>query len=579
MFDLVTAMAAIGGTWLVVIPTLTGAGLVLRRAFGLRPRHSGDVFGAFWTGWALVLAFLPLWHLGFRVNWEAALLVAVLGAAGLAWNRADLWALFRRSLPPYAMWYGLVALAAVWFSNLALDAPWDYDAGLYHLPSVEWASAYPAVPGLGNLHARLARNSSYFLFAALLDFGPWAGRYTHLIGGVVLLPLIAQTALSGFKLALKPPARWLSHLLVVAVLPMVVYLLRGSQLSSLSTDLPVFVLGVVVAARLLDLLEDRDGDARARGYSVFVIAALAVVGTAIKLSFLAFGGAAALIAVAVWWRQTGGVDGHRRAGVLAWIAGFGLLAAVAWMAHGVILSGYIAYPSTVGSLPVDWRMLPEHVHDEASWIRAYGRLPGEDWETVLADWSWLDPWFRDLVRQPYPIVLPVGLLVAAIGALALGTMAGRRAGQREPPPTPGAARLVILPPVASLVYWFFSAPHVRFVGASLWVLGASVGLLALDRLGVRRGLAAALVIGWAVALSAFSIATQGTRWQEAGPDHGFHPIPPVELREIETDSGVRLYTPVADDRCWDAPLPCTPQRLPDLRLRTDGDLRDGFTRR
>jgi hypothetical protein len=578
MFDLVTAMAAIGGMWLVVISTLTGAGLVLRRAFGLRLRRSGDVFGAFWTGWALVLALLPLWHLGFRVNWEAALLVAVLGAAGLAWNRADIAALVRRSLPRYAVWYVLVALVAVWLSNLALDAPWDYDTGLYHLPSVEWASAYPAVPGLGNLYAPLARNSSYFLFAALLDFGPWAGRYTHLVSGVILLPLIAQAMFSGFKLALKPAARRLSHLLVVAVLPMVVYLLRGSQLASLSTDLPVFVLGVVVAVRLLDLLEDRGSDLREHGYSVFIITALAAIGAAVKLSFSAFGGVAALIAVTVWWRRAGRDPGGQRVGPLAWAAGFGLLAAVAWMAHGLVLSGYIAYPSTVGSLPVDWRMLSEHVQDEARWIRADARLPGEDWETVLADWDWLDPWFRDLVRQPYPVVLPVGLLAAG-GALALGTVMRRRAGQREPPHAPAAAWLVILPSLVSLAFWFFTAPNIRFAGASLWVLGASVGLLALDRIGVKRGLAAALVIGWAVALSAFSIATQGTRWQEAGPDHGFHPIPPVELREIETDSGVRLYTPVADDRCWDAPLPCSPQRLSDLRLRRDGDLRRGFTRR
>ena len=575
MLELVTAMAAIMSTWLVGALALTGAGLVLLRVFGLRLRHSGDVFGAFWIGWALVLALLPLWHLGFRANWEATLLVASLGVGGLAWNRADIAALVRRSLPRYAVWYVLVALAAAWLSNLALGAPWDYDTGLYHLPSVEWASAYPAVPGLGNLYATLARNSSYFLFAALLDFGPWAGRYTHLVSGLVLLPLIAQIALSGFKLALNSADRRLSSMLAVAVLPIVVYLLRGSQLASLSTDLPVFVLGIVVAVRLLDLLEDQEGDLREHGYSVFVITALAAVGAAVKLSFAAFGGMAALIAVAVWWTRAGRDPGGQRTGSLTRVAAFGLLAALAWMAHGLVLSGYIAYPSTVGALPVNWRMLPEHVQGEARWIRADARLPGEDWETVLADWNWLDPWFRDLIRKPYHVVLPVGLLAAGVGLLALGTLAGRRG----PPRVPDAVWLVIVPSLVSLVFWFFTAPSIRFAGANLWVLGAGASLLALDRIGVKRRLAAAFVLAWAVVLSAFSVAGQDTHWREAGPDHGFYPILPVEVREVTTDAGLRLVIPVVDNRCWNAPLPCTPHPVPDIQLRENGELRWGFTRR
>ena len=61
-----------------------------------------------------------------------------------------------------------------------------------------------------------------------------------------------------------------------------------------------------------------------------------------------------------------------------------------------------------------------------------------------------------------------------------------------------------------------------------------------------------------------------------GPDSGFHPPPRALVQAKETSPGLTVYVPVGDDKCWDAPLPCTPRYNAGLRLRRSNDLGSGF---
>ena len=51
----------------------------------------------------------------------------------------------------------------------------------------------------------------------------------------------------------------------------------------------------------------------------------------------------------------------------------------------------------------------------------------------------------------------------------------------------------------------------------------------------------------------------------------------IKVKKTLVSEGLSVYVPEEGDQCWDAPLPCAPF-VPDshLRLRTTGDLRDGF---
>ena len=58
-----------------------------------------------------------------------------------------------------------------------------YDTGLYHAQSIRWIEEYGVVKGLGNLHCRLAYNSSAFSLSALYSFSFLGGQSYHCMAG------------------------------------------------------------------------------------------------------------------------------------------------------------------------------------------------------------------------------------------------------------------------------------------------------------------------------------------------------------------------------------------------------------
>ena len=58
-----------------------------------------------------------------------------------------------------------------------------YDTGLYHAQSIRWLEEYGVVKGLGNLHCRLAYNSSSFALSALYSMSFLGGQSYHCCAG------------------------------------------------------------------------------------------------------------------------------------------------------------------------------------------------------------------------------------------------------------------------------------------------------------------------------------------------------------------------------------------------------------
>jgi hypothetical protein len=61
----------------------------------------------------------------------------------------------------------------------------------------------------------------------------------------------------------------------------------------------------------------------------------------------------------------------------------------------------------------------------------------------------------------------------------------------------------------------------------------------------------------------------------AVPRDGFV-VPNPSVTAYRTSSGLTLFVPSVDDRCWDTGLLCTPHPAPNLRLRREGRLGSGF---
>ena len=97
---------------------------------------------------------------------------------------------FRLTVSPYKLL--LIVLLFLLFAYGTSGGYIHYDTGLYHAQSIRWIEEYGIVPGLGNLHSRLAYNSASFCLSALYSMAFLGGRSYHCCAGFLafLLALI-----------------------------------------------------------------------------------------------------------------------------------------------------------------------------------------------------------------------------------------------------------------------------------------------------------------------------------------------------------------------------------------------------
>ena len=172
------------GTWSVAAAALVGIGGLALGWFGRRLESWRDLSTSVWLGVATTIGLAQLWSFLGPVDGVLTSLLLLLGAAGLWRSRLDLWSLVRRSGPPSWPVVLGTALLVTRIANRAIGPSRFYDTGMYHQPFVNWANAYAVVPGLGNLHGRLAFNPSSLLFAALFDVGSLDRLALHLTNGL-----------------------------------------------------------------------------------------------------------------------------------------------------------------------------------------------------------------------------------------------------------------------------------------------------------------------------------------------------------------------------------------------------------
>jgi hypothetical protein len=585
MAHLIADCAAVAATWLVLMLVFVGLGGGLRRLYGLEDWTAADVFTAFWLGWGSSLALLMSWNFLWPVGWPALLFLGGLGMLGLLANAGSLGRLLRACFVSPARWSLFLLLLSVITSYGALQALAEVkvgDTGLYHLSSVRWAQAFAVVPGLGNLHGRLAFNQSFFLYGALVDSGPWRGNGQHVAGGLLWVVYAAQGGMSLLALFTATRPAWNVHAFRVLLFPgPFLYFLRHPAVSSFSPNLAVTLLGCILAAELAETLFEECSEGERSDFRLFTLALLMCAGVSVKLSFAAFGGACFLTALAARVGRTGLRASLQRRRLWLWVCVSAAVILGLWMARGVVLSGYIAFPSTLGGFPVEWRMPAGEAAEMARVIASWARAPGKPPSEVLGQWAWFVPWLQ---RVSVPLlVTPLAVFVlASAGALwlRLHRAAAARASVRP--------WLLLAPAVVGALFWFVTAPDFRFAGPLFWILAAAALTLCLRELGLPRTgpgrlVGAAVVVALALmAIAGHDLMLRSTRGvvrealHRAKTQPGLPPLPRADWTEFVTRSGLILYVPVSGDQCWDAPLPCTPYPSPDLRLRRPGDLSGGF---
>jgi len=510
---------------LVWIPALLGWGLAANRLFSAEALPDSDEASLAVSGF---LGLLVLSTAGAALHFFVPVGTAVSAvAAGLG---LVLFARPGRSLVRALCPSELAALAALLLalSALAAGPVRLYDTGLYHLPAVSWFAAGPLPLGLANLHRRFGFNSAWFPAAAFLGI-PGLPASSPSVASPLVLFFFGSAVLRSLRTCVTRSPDSSRLLLALGAVPLVILALNEG-VPSLSTDLPVAALTILVAHLLLRT----PGSRAERGAAV----ALAFYAVTVKLSALVFFAGTLVVARTFSWGLAG--------------------AAAVWGARGVALSGYLLYPFAATRLGNLWWALPSRLAEgEVVWARSWARQPGRRPDVVLASWDWLAPWLKATIFRPS--VMPLEAL------LVVGLAAAWLASRRAAPPGDAEGRrkrlAVALIASASTVYWFVGAPDPRFGYGALFVLAALPLAAALPRLGwagwsvgARAALAGLMGAGLAASGLAFFVTGPGFRAEAVVPA----PLPRPIVTPLHTSAGETIRKPDGDNRCWATPVPCTP---------------------
>ncbi len=561
---LIISAMAIFFTWVVIALVVIGIGSLLRSLFS----ENHFLLDAFWMGLCASVGILEIWNLFFSITSRITILLFCAGGLGFLLNRTVIFKGLKEILQT-SRWLILAGIAIVMLIAYRASGPCDhYDTGLYGAAAVQWIMTYPAVPGLANLHGRLGFNSSVFLCVAALGQGVWKDLAHHLFTGFVMAATCLTILPACARLVRRNPTSPTDWFHGILAIPIFFWTTRSSMVGT-QTDEPAAIVCLIAAGILFDELRRKDG-AGERSHSRLVVAAsLLALSITFKESTIVF----ALLTWCVAFSRIWLLGRPDRKGRM-YIAGAFMISVVIllpWCARGIILSGYPFFPSAMFGFPGDWKTPFSVANLYTAAVRSWGRIPNAPL-TDTRGFAWLGEWLNHAIRNRVSFQVPLLISLGGL-AIALGVWI-----QRKSRPTCPWLWL-LLPSLASIIFWFWASPDLRFAQFAIWTTAGTLGTWGIvsvvseardSRVWVLLA-ALSLLIAWCLVSSGWEAPYRSL---VSAKELSHLPKATVVIRR--TISGLPVNVPVQGNQCWDAPLPCTPYFDETLRLRNGDSMRWGF---
>lgn len=442
--------------------------------------------------------------------------------------------------------------------------PFNYDTGLYHLQATKWIEQYGVVPGLGNLHTRLAFGSSWFPLAALFSFAEILPQPLHSVNGFLLLLclLFSFSSIKALIAGSVTPAKAVQLLAAIPFIHLIYDPLRFSvEVSSLSTDMPVAAIILVI---LIVAVQLREGEIEEFAMPIYLasLAFLTLIAIAIKVS------AFPIVLITSYLLIT-----YRRyisARLLLILCGLGSATLLPFLIRNVISSGYLIYPFyQLDIFSVDWKIPLEIAMDDrlsiGTWVKAPGKSAAE---LAVGGWgSWLPGWWgrvsQDWVIRVWPVAIAFTLITGLVWQSAIRAIINRW-------------KWLYGLLAVGIVLWFFNSPDIRLgygflTGfALLLVAPGMTQLLKTSHTRRRTGILTAYAYGCLL----FSII----KFNFYPTDYEFLTLPmdypPTQVQSALVQD-ITVYWPLETDQCWNADLPCLHRFSDSWQLRGE-TLKAGF---
>lgn len=458
---------------------------------------------------------------------------------------------FRLTVTP-----GRIAAVAVLFLFFAYGTSFGiihYDTSLYHAQSIRWIEEYGVVPGLGNLHTRLAYNSASFCLSALYSMAFWGGQSFHCCAGYLAF-LLATVCVSAFrKERLKKPG--LSDF--VKLMGIYYLLMIFDEMVSPASDYFMVLLVFYIVIRWLELLEIKE--ASYLPYALLCLLSITVL--TIKLS-------GALILLLTLKPAFMLIKEKKGKDILFFLL-TGFIMVLPFLIRNVILSGYLVYPFTAVDLfDLDFKIPKGVAEYDAKEIKVWGRGYSDvtAYEEPIS--SWLPGWIRalDMTNRIFLILAAAGLVIFLI--MLLYALIRKKKDMADYLHVTGVL-------AACFLFWLCSAPLIRYGCVFLWLTPVLIWGYVYLRISPQtdryRLYLAALVIVISYKMGAFGMEVAESATGEylvLQKDYENYETIPCEV------SGYTFYYPAEGDRTGYEAFPSMPVKR-EVFLRGD-ELKDGF---
>ena len=337
-------------------------------------------------------------------------------------------------------------LLFILFAYGTSDGIIHYDTGLYHAQSIRWIEEYGVVPGLGNLHVRLAYNSAAFALSALYSFAFLGNQSYHCCVGLLAL-LLLYTCMESIshKRICKPTLSGLVRLLAVY------YLLNiYDEMISPASDYFMMIMVFYIVIRWLELLENKEQSYLP--YALLSVMCVSVI--TIKLS-----GAMILLLVI---KPAVMMVREKRVREILMFLGLGTVTVLPFLIRNVIISGWLVYPfSSIDLFSFDFKIPRGVVLYDAKEIRAYGKGIYDPARYEEAITKWLPDWFKSLGA------VDKGFFLLAIISCIMLVILGIYAWKRKKEIVDFLHIFAVME--ACFIFWLMSAPLIRYGCVFLWI--------------------------------------------------------------------------------------------------------------
>ena len=410
-------------------------------------------------GIVLCTVYAQAFSLFYKVGVLCTLILVLIDAAALVICRKEIIrSLKSASRPGIPMWKGFVCLIFGFFFLMAATLKVEHvDSYLYHAQAIEWNELYGAVKGLGNLHARLAYNSSFFCLQALFSLRGLTGRSLHVLNG--LFCFLASAYSFGTMKIFDTKRVCASDLVRMITFFYVLYTV--GYISSPCSDILTLLVLIYVMTRWTEAAEEGRDDILQNTAFLGVITVYLVT---LKLSALPFV-MLCLYPLYIFVKE------RKWRGMITMLLS-GTLVIAPFFARNIIQSGYLLYPFPgIDLFSFDWKIPAQKAAYESKEIMAWGRGM-TDKELYDSGFSvWIHRWWQ-LLDSEYKLYVLIDL-AAIIFDIRILIKSIRRKKM-------DARVFLIIVTIAAWSYWFFTAPIIRY-GMPVVVLVPAVSMMFADR--------------------------------------------------------------------------------------------------